>query len=59
MIIKVDCKSAGIRAYNLSTQMSLEYLARERVPEGLKSNDVLNDVKEAADEEARLAAIRS
>lgn len=27
---------AEIRAYNLSTQMSLEYLERERVPEGLK-----------------------
>ena len=39
--------------------MSLEYLERDRVPEGLKKNDVLNDVKEAADEEARLAAIRS
>ena len=39
--------------------MSLEYLERERVPEGLKYNDVLNDVKEAADEEVRLADIHS
>lgn len=39
--------------------MSFEYTERERVPDGLKQKDVLNEDREAAEDDVRLASIRS